>query len=207
MGGGRLGGRSSRNVRRRSNRKKTGRKESRVAENISNTTRKGISLAKRKDVVNKTLLRSVKRYYTNLFDQFIRRNEYSKQDKREFWKTYIEEFIREEFPVSLELFQEDTSISLEEIKAFIAAMVVPNNIKRSDCEPAYNIILDDFSNLLYKYSIKRLGSFMKNTSVYFVLKHFVENGPLSDLLENDDTLSKNRHLYLKASKEILSLTN
>lgn len=68
-------------------------------------------------------------------------------------------------------------------------------------------MMEDFSNLLYKYSIKRLGTFVRNPSVAYVLRHYVERGPLRDLLDNDVTLSKNKNLYMRASKEILNMAN
>ena len=191
-------------TRRRSSRPKVP-KSSTVNSEEGSTSPKGISLAKRKDVVNKTLLRSVKRYYTSLFEQFTKENLYTKQERREFWKAYISEFTKSIFGDYMSTITPESGITLEEVNAFMSAMIVPNNIKRSECEEVYNLMMEEFSNLLYKYSIKRLGSFVRNPSVKFVLRHYVELGPLRDLLENDVTLSKNKSLYLRASKEILNI--
>ena len=167
----------------------------------------GISLSKRKDVVNKTLLRSVKRYYTSLFQQFLHDNQYSKPEKRQYWMNYIDEFSKLNFSNWLEDIKSRDDVSWEAVKGFMASMVVPNNIKRTDCPPVYNEMLEAFSGLLYKYSIKRLETILKDVSVSYVLKHYIESGPLRDLLDSDATLSKNKHLYLRASKEIISLMN
>jgi len=192
-------------TRRRSSRPKPAKKASISTDDVSPCS-KGISLAKRKDVVNKTLLRSVKRYYTSLFEQYAKDNQYSKQEKKEFWKEYIYEFTKTIFGEYMENIRQYPDATLLEVNAFMASMIVPNNIKRTDCEDVYHTMMEEFSNLLYKYSIKRLGLFMKNSSVAFVLRHYIERGPLAELLENDVTLSKNKHLYLKASKELLNLT-
>lgn len=191
-------------TRRRSSRPKLAKSDT-IASEEGSTSVKGISLAKRKDVVNKTLLRSVKRYYTSLFEHFMKENQYSKQEKREFWKEYIEEFTKSISGDYIETITPESGICLKEVNAFMASMIVPNNIKRTNCEEVYTSMMEEFSNLLYKYSIKRLGSFVRNPSVKYVLKHYIERGPLEELLENDVTLSKNRSLYTKASKEILSM--
>lgn len=191
-------------TRRRSSRPKLAKSSTITSEDGSSST-KGISLAKRKDVVNKTLLRSVKRYYTSLFEQFMKENQYSKQERREYWKEYIDEFTKFIFGDYINFITVDSGVTIQEVNAFMASMIVPNNIKRSECEEVYTLMMEEFSNLLYKYSIKRLQTFVKNPSVTYVLRHYIEKGPLDELLENDVTLSKNRSLYMKASKEILSM--
>jgi len=169
---------------------------------------KGVNLAKRKDVVNKTLLRSVKRYYTTLFEKFLKESQYTKQEKREFWRQYVDEFSTTIFGSHLQsTIDSDSEVTRIGVNAFIASMVVPSSIKRNGEEDQCSAILDEFSNLLYKYSIKRLTTFIKNKSVAFVLRHYTEEGPLSNLLETDVTLSKNKHLYMKASREILTMSD
>lgn len=193
-------------TRRRSSRPKLTKSDTITSEEGSCST-KGISLAKRKDVVNKTLLRSVKRYYTSLFENFMKENQYSKQEKREFWKDYIEEFTKTIFGDYMDTITPESGVTIQEVNAFMASMIVPNNIKRTNCEEVYTLMMEEFSNLLYKYSIKRLGSFVRNPSVKCVLRHYIERGPLDGLLENDVTLSKNKSLYVKASREILCMQN
>jgi hypothetical protein len=191
--------------RRRSQRSKGHMLESMDSEEVSSNSGKGISLAKRKDVVNKTLLRSAKRYYTNLFDRFIRENHYSKQEKREFWKLYIQDFSKALFKDLGEV-ADKGRVTTEDVNAFMAAMIVPNYVKRADQNDVYSEVTQEFSDLLYKYSIKRLNTFVSNVNVGYVLKQFVEGGALKSLLDDDVTLSKNRGLYIKAAKEIVKLS-
>lgn len=191
--------------RRKSQRPKVNKLDSVDSEDASSASGKGISLAKRKDVVNKTLLRSAKRYYTNLFDQFIRESHYSKQEKREFWKLYIKDFSKALFKDLGEVALKG-KVTIEDVNAFMAAMIVPNYVKRAEQNDVYADITQEFSDLLYKYSIKRLNAFVANPSVGYVLKQFVEEGALKSLLDDDVTLSKNRSLYIKAAKEIIKLS-
>jgi hypothetical protein len=125
------GGSLAKTTRRRSSRPKVP-KTSTVNSEEGSTSPKGISLAKRKDVVNKTLLRSVKRYYTSLFEQFTKENLYTKQERREFWKDYIAEFTKSIFGDYMDTITPDSGVAIEEVNAFMSAMIVPNNIKRSE---------------------------------------------------------------------------
>uniref|UniRef100_A0A7S3NBR4 Uncharacterized protein n=1 Tax=Euplotes harpa TaxID=151035 RepID=A0A7S3NBR4_9SPIT len=105
-------------------------------------------------------------------------------------------------------------------------MIMPNAIKHAEHEDVYNKMLDEFSSLLYKYSIKKLAAFVSNPSVSFVLRQFNQNsqshsgkkgesknpseisnekGAFKYFLESDVTLSKNKQLYIKAWKEILRM--
>ena len=190
---------------------------------------KGINLAKRKDVINKTLLRSIKRYYTCLFDKFGRENKFSKQQRKESWMELIDEFTK-----SMYSDLDGSNIVIDKttqegIKAFMASMITPNSIKRSNEDRVYIQMLDDFSSLLYKYSIKKLKAFVWNPAVSYVLRHFnqngdtvskseklsknqmsemiLEQGPFQIFLDSDPTLSKNKLLYIKAWKEIIQMTD
>lgn len=125
------GGNCSKNTRRRSSRPKIPKSDSLPSEEGSSSP-KGISLAKRKDVVNKTLLRSVKRYYTSLFEQFTKENQYTKQERREFWKEYIDEFVKSIFGDYVDSITPESGVTIEEVNGFMAAMIVPNNIKRTE---------------------------------------------------------------------------
>ena len=111
----------------------------------------------------------------------------------------------------------------------MASMVTPNSIKRTSDDNVYSLMLEEFSSLLYKYSIKKLAAFISNPSVSYVLRQFNQKphielkydrsnyhqSPNEDwvksqfehFLESDVTLSKNRNLYIKAWKEIIRMAN
>lgn len=214
-------------------RKITGKQRTKNPNNLTSdedsSSHKGIILAKRKDVINKTLLRSIKRYYTSMFDEFARENQYTKQERKEFWREYIDEFTKSIYGDSLNAQALDDQVIQEGINAFMASMVTPNSIKRTSDDNVYSLMLEEFSSLLYKYSIKKLAAFISNPSVSYVLRQFNQKphielkydrsnyhqSPNEDwvksqfehFLESDVTLSKNRNLYIKAWKEIIRMAN
>lgn len=107
-----------------------------------------------------------------MFEEFTRENEYTKQERKEFWKEYIAEFTESIYGDQLSSQTTDEHATREGINAFMAAMVTPNSIKRTSDDDVYSLMLEEFSSLLYKYSIKKLAAFVSNPSVSYVLRQF-----------------------------------
>ena len=97
-------------------------------------------------------------YVVNFNDQymfnFTRENKHTKQERKDSWKELIDEFTKTLYPdLANSSSKEDLSIQ-DGVNAFMASMITPNSIKRSSDEEIYSKMLDEFSSLLYKYSIK-----------------------------------------------------
>jgi len=188
--------------------KKQSKKE---AEDISETTSKQ-GLSGRKDVVYKTLLRSVKRYYSSEFES---RTEYqtltkSKQDKK--CGKIIDKFTREMFTGQLTSCSEGESekltingVEFSEVASFILALIIPSYVKRNCRNTPTYTIYDTFYECLYRYSHKRLESALAISSIACVFKIFLEGPVFENLLQNDGTLSKNREAFESAKVEFLDI--
>lgn len=124
---------------------------------------KGGNLSGRKDVVYKTLLRSVKRYYSSEFEEMT---EYSSLTKSKQEKTCIEiilKFTRTMFSEDVQSLNKEPSdddtirgVNLRDVAMFILSLVVPSYIKRNlKSTPIYKTY-DVFYECLYRYSHKRL---------------------------------------------------
>jgi hypothetical protein len=165
------------------------------------TSKQGLS--GRKDVVYKTLLRSVKRFYSTEFEI---RTEYStltksKQEKQ--WLKIIDKFTREIFaeyitPEKTQNGEEKETIKgveFEQISGFMLSLIIPSfikrNLKNTDTFKTY----DTFYEWLYRYSHKRLEAALAIPEVACVFTIFMEGPIFENLLANDVTLSKNQEAY------------
>ena len=127
------------------------------------------SLSSRKDVVYKTLLRSVKRYYSNEFEV---RTEYpslskSKQDKRcleiieRFTKSVFSEHLAKENPEDAESKETIDGENFDLVSKFVLSLVVPSYVKRNLRNTQAYSTFDMFYECLYRYSHKRLEGALK----------------------------------------------
>lgn len=198
-----------------SKKKEAEKKEKQLEEDVDeeSESKSRLGLSGRKDVVYKTLLRSVKRYYSSEFES---RTEYngltkSKQEKR--CMKIIERFTRDIFAEHMrsEKAEDDqqkeyvSGIDFNDICSFILALIIPSYVKRN-CRftPTYTVY-DTFYECLYRYSHKRLEAALAIDSVACVFKIFLEGPVFENLLDNDGTLSKNREAFESAKQEFLEI--
>lgn len=133
-----------------SKKKEIEKKEKQLEEEIDDESesKSKLGLSGRKDVVYKTLLRSVKRYYSSEFES---RTEYngltkSKQEKR--CMKIIERFTRDIFSEQMKSEKGEgeqpkeyiSGIDFNDICAFILALIIPSYVKRN-CRftPTYTV--------------------------------------------------------------------
>lgn len=176
--------------------------------------RKRNSIVVRKDVVNKNLLRSIKRLVSQKFEEQSNVKELSsKQQKAEFY-SLIEGFINQYFPrfdqvstVGDNPKEEDSNLSQAGIKCFVGMLVLPKFFKahfknyHSDLNSCYL-----FLNLLRNYSHRKLLRQMANQNFVFIVASLKENGGLQEIIENYDTNKQNSQAYYEAADNIINGT-
>lgn len=151
----------------------------------------GVKLSTRKDVVSKTLLRSLKRYYTELFYESY---DLGKKESTESYLYKIQEFS-EKF-LSNKLFDmKEWGITLEQTISFIAIMISPGHIKSQLTEESEIALHKDFYSCLYQYTHKKLANMLKNAVCGFLFHEFVNNGHLADFISDCPTMSQNPSVY------------
>lgn len=162
----------------------------------------GINLHNRRDVINKTLIRSAKRYFTDKFEEFLWANKINKIQKKAQWKEYVEDFTKHILKDRIKASDKTKNYKLKDVYALMAAMVIHHRVKKSDKRSSYYEISELFTATLYRYTLNRLNHFLKQPYVSFVFKFYFEDGPFSELLKSDSTLSKHPDLYLESCKEM-----
>ena len=146
-------------------------------------------LSQRKDVVNKTLLRSLKRYYTSVFPFEIIK--YLKSHKPEI-VTYVN--------------HNKKPMTIGSVKTLIEIVRASTNARPNLKTKYEQAMCDDFHACLYKYSHTKLYGLFKLPQVKFLVKDYIENG-LEVMLTNDETLQKNPGVYRSAGARFLDIIN
>lgn len=161
-------------------------------------------LAVRSDVVNKTLLRALKRYYTAKFENENSAFHTHKNEKKEVVYQRIKDFAITVYKGDRNIGKEEFSdITIEDLCFYMGILINPSLMKRFSLQPHDRIKIQNFYNCLYNYSHKKLQKLFKSNVLHFMFTKFAEEGPLDELLLNDSTLKKNPDVYKKASKSFI----
>ncbi|CAI2378486.1 unnamed protein product [Moneuplotes crassus] len=181
----------------------------------------------RQDVVNKTIIRSIKRYYCEAFADgntmiyFLHKSDGPKCLRN------IDQYCLSHFGPKLGILEADSVYSLQDFfdkKTKIKKMVFKENIAKfyeikvtfacillkipmKKCfgfpfvKKAYNSIYE----VLYNYSVRKLEKLFECQGMVSIFEHFCESGILDRLMKEDPTLSLNPEGYQKGVQRIKAL--
>lgn len=182
------------------------------------------ALCVRKDVVYKTLIRSLKRYLTDKVDLTVQKA-MAKSKKEELLfseidqlmdKMFIKYFDKNESNRSLKeivtddvLIREDESIRLdpENLKIYLWIIIIPESIKPYLKNQKRRISQKLMYDWLYKYSHKKLDRLFKCEHFAFLFTKYVELQGFDQMVEVDDTLKRNKEVYQEACDFFMSSIN
>jgi len=150
-----------------------------------------LNLATRRDVVNKTVLRIMRRFFMNKFKEAFPEKFKGKESKSKWYFEYVKKLV-------IKLFGADHP-ELETMQAFMASIINPKhmtniNIKETGFEKEEFLT---FYNTIYKYSHTRLTSLFEVQSYKEIYTYFY-NGPMDQIIKSEASVSKNSTLYSKA---------
>lgn len=158
----------------------------------------GVKLSVRKDVVNKTLFRALKRFYTEKFMEIF---SLSKKESSESYMLKIRSFciiILESKMESLE----KNNLTFEQIEKFLSIVISPNHVKNLlDSEDL--ALHKEFYSCLYQYSHKRLAKMLMSPVCGYLFTDFVISGNLTQFITACPTMSQNFETYEIASRNFL----
>jgi hypothetical protein len=164
------------------------------------------NLANRSDVVNKTLLRSLKRYYTKKFKEATDYRAAGKCCTNKEMYDMLTEFTRQiyENNKNFEL-KEFAEVTLEDLTFYMGIWINPMLMRKFSYTHQERTKFHNFYNWLYAYSHIKLYKLFKSNELYFMFIKFFEDGPFEELLASDETLKRNPNIYKKASEHFMDL--
>ena len=151
-------------------------------------------MAKRRDVVNKTILRSIRRYYTFKFKEIICEKIDTKDNNSKNYfkniKVLCKHLFHQEIP------------NYSQIEYFIASIIAPKYIDDEILGDFDGSIeeLNAFYNCLYKYSHSKLVNLFFITPLSTIYEDFYNNGR-EIIFEKEQAIIKNQELYEAVLKD------
>lgn len=175
-----------------------------------NASKRRGSLALRKDVVNKTLLRSIKRLISQKFEECSKITDLPSSEQKDQFLKLIDDFIQKYFPAINEVTtiedtskEEDFILSQSGIK-FMVGLLASQNLAKSHFKSIKErTFFYLFYDLLKKYSHRKLVRLLNNDNFIFVVATLRENGGLDEIIAADPTCNKNPQIYYDAANSFI----
>lgn len=176
------------------------RKRTKLISSGDSSSKNTLNLATRRDVVNKTILRVLRRYLTCKFKNKIEQIYEGKPDKHT--KVY---FFNDVLNLAEMMFGEGHP----QIKLlhFYLASIIDHKYVTEDNVEAAGLEIDDlktFYNWLYKYSHTRMVNLLQIEPIGEIYEKFYEEAK-DEVLQNEVSLSKNKQLYSKVMDEFIQV--
>ena len=168
----------------------------------------------RLDVVNKTFIRSIKRYYDDIWCDNKRIKSHTNVQGvsktcniiDRIWKTNFKDYFKiseiDNTPSTLNLlsckdydgdFNGDAKYA--DLKLLIACMTMPDVLKAYMKTKTRKLMFTMFSNVVYKYSHKNMQKLIENSTFKIILKQYVMSPDFELMLRTDETLKRYPDLY------------
>lgn len=158
-----------------------------------------LDLSKRGDVVNKTILRAMKRYYFTEFDSMFNFTTLNDKDKFANFHQLIRRFVTKEMKGTRNLSAQDQ----EEAILFFGSMISHVHMRRGITVSKIRTQVNFVHKCLYNYSHKKLSQLMENEGFKFILDDFVNYDGIEVVLNSEETMLKQQDLYRDACRSLL----
>lgn len=161
----------------------------------------GMKLSVRKDVVNKTLFRALKRFYTEKFESIY---SLDKKESSTSYKSKIHQFVEVYFK-SRETELNNWDITIQEIEKLMLIIVSPNHIKSALVEESDLVLYKDYYSCIYQYSHKKLANMLLRPVCGYLFADFINSGNLTAFIHRCSTMSLNPGVYEKAGANFMNI--
>ena len=159
---------------------------------------RSLNLAIRKDVINKTVLRIMRRFFTQKFRNMFTKKFKSKEAKINWYYEYVKKF-------TVRIFGSAHS-NLKELQTYMASIINPKHMKATDIEQTglEKEQFYTFHNCLYKYSHTRLVNLFKIQPIGILYDYFYSR-LTEDIIKMEPSVSKNSWIYYSAFRDFLGV--
>ena len=161
----------------------------------------GVKLSVRRDVVNKTLFRSLKRFYTEKFNEFYI---ITKKDSTAIYLEKIHQFTFINFYQKIEDLT-SKGLTIEQVEKFMSIVISPNHIKSTLTDTSDINLHKDFYSCLYQYSHKKLANMLLSPVCGYLFTDFINSRNLTTFISTCSTMSQNPEAYEKAGMNFLQI--
>jgi len=161
----------------------------------TNDRQRSYQLDKRQDVLNKTLLRSIKRYLTKqFFSEFDYKN-LTPATKANMFSTFLNQFVDKYYKEKAETMCAAYEISLEDIHDYVGIMIHPEFTKKWMKDKKHMKYVKSYYEVVYRYSHKKMSKMFADNILKYIFDDYVTTGAIYEMIDTDQTLSKNKVEY------------
>ena len=155
---------------------------------LRSTNIETIDLAQRRDVINKTVLRILRRFYIQKFKEMFPEKFKTKQAKNKWFFEYVKKF-------TIQLFGADHE-DLKILQAYLASIINTKHMTKNDIIETQleNQEFLTFYNTLYKYSHTRVINLFRVKPIGILYVYFFR-APKTEMLKSEVSVHNNSQLY------------
>ena len=162
-----------------------------------------VDLSKRQDVLNKSLLRTLKKYFTSKFNQetnYASLKSYQKKSKfLDMWVDFVDCHYGSKTAEAASEF----GITYDDIYRYIAIMINPELAKKRMRNKKHIRFLKLYYEVLYNYSSKKLILLFNDQVLHYLFDDLKKQGAMHQMIHTDATLVKNKDEYMRTLDEFM----
>jgi len=154
-----------------------------------------LDLATRRDVVNKTILRIVRRFYIQSFKDMFAKKFKSKEAKSKWYYEYVKKFTAEIFG--------SAHPDLDVLQTYMCSIINPKHMTSQDVK-ATGLEKEQFftfHNCLYKYSHTRLINLFEVKPLGALYDYFYKCPGMTEIIRSEPSVNKNLTIYQAAFRD------
>lgn len=155
----------------------------------------GKKFDRRPDVLNKTLLRSLKKYLTAQFNEETHFEDIPGCEKSSRYVGLLRTFVQSNYAAKLQDVDFGREDAFEDIVNYVGIIINFSMIKKDIQDKDYLKFNTQYYDCLYKYSHRKLSSIFSDKILKFLFEDFIETGKIYEHMKQDDTMSKNPQAY------------
>lgn len=172
-------------------------------ETICKVSSKGKSLALRADVMNKNLIRALRRELKSIFDAYIAKSRLSGNKGKRVFNINLGKFSQYLLNTNVDLWKTRDDFSEVEFIKYLGIFLNICMMKKTLDSNEDKEKLSAFNDLLYGYSHKKFFDYLSVPEVSTIVKMIIANTSRESFISNHETLASNSQEYSSHLETVL----
>ena len=156
-----------------------------------------VDLSKRQDVLNKSLLRTLKKYFTSKFNQETSYISLQSNQKKTKFLDMLSDFVNNHYGSKIAEASSEFGITYDDIYRYIAILINPELAKRGMKNRKHMNFSKLYYGVLYNYSNKKLILLFNDQVLHYLFDDLKKQGVMHQMIHTDATLAKNKDEYMR----------
>ena len=164
---------------------------------------KDVDLSKRQDVLNKSLMRILKKYFTSKFNQETNYASLKFSQKKTKFLDMLADFVSHHYGSKIAEASSEFGITYDDIYRYIAIMINTELAKKRMRNKKHIRFLKLYYEVLYNYSSKKLILLFNDQVLHYLFDDLKKQGAMHQMIHTDATLVKNKDEYMRTLDEFM----